>query len=187
MHHWFPIWDSKSVNSFHIWSQNVSMVSTFWAQIRQWFPHWKLTLRDLTEIVLDTIDTFELQMRRPLTRSCSQCWRPLTRLGSKCGNHWHVWIPKVETIDAFGFRISTVKVTFAKLSPAQFQQQFSSAGLSLVLLSALDHPPNPPPTRNSSFTQSLARIYHWSTCESWSTTRWHLFDLIGNCQGPNHK
>ena len=116
-------------------------------------------------------------------------WAPneetIDAFGLQMWNHWHVWIPKVETIDAFGFRISTVKVTFAKLSPAQFQQQFSSAGLSLVLLSALDHPPNHPPTRDSSFTQSLARIYHWSTCESWSTTRWHLFDLIHNCPGLN--
>ena len=39
MRQWFPLWEPKCVNGFHIWSPNVSMVSTFGAQTRQWFPH----------------------------------------------------------------------------------------------------------------------------------------------------
>ena len=88
---WFPHLEPKRVNGVHIWSPKASMVSTFGARTRQWFTHCELTLRDFTEIVLDTIDTFGLQM-----------WKPLTRLGSKCGNRWRVWAPNVETIDTFG-------------------------------------------------------------------------------------
>ena len=88
---WFPHLEPKRVNGFRLG-----------AQTRQWSPHLSLnwfTVRECTEIVLDTIDTFGLQM-----------WKPLTHLGSQCGNHWHIWAPKVETIDTFGLHVSTVKV-----------------------------------------------------------------------------
>ena len=52
-------------------------------------------------------------------------------------------------------------------SSAQFQQQPSSAGLRLALLSVLDHPSNHPP-RDSSITWSGVGIYHSALNESCS-------------------
>ena len=72
-------------------------------------------------------------------------------------------------------------------SSAQFQQQSSSAGLRLALLSGFDQPPTHPsihPPGDSSFTWCGVWIYHWTINESCSTTLWHLVDVI--CSYPGH-
>ena len=86
--------EPKCVNGFHFWSPNVSMAYTFGAQTHQSFPH------------LEPKRVNGFHIWSPNMSMVSKTISVKSRsVSSQCGNHWRVWAPNVETIDACGLQM----------------------------------------------------------------------------------